>query len=88
MTSNPQSWTGKSQAELDALLADQQNDWWNTFYANRAKPVPFFGLEPDESLSMWINDGVIPPGRALDLGCGNGRNAVCVFQAIADGVSD
>jgi SAM-dependent methyltransferase len=81
MNSNPQSWTGKSQSELDALLADQQNDRWNTFYANRAKPVPFFGPEPDESLSMWINDGVIPPGRALDLGCGNGRNAVFLAKS-------
>ena len=81
MTSNLQSWTGRSRAELDALLAERQNDWWNEFYANRAKPVPFFGPEPDESLSMWIRDGVIPPGKAVDLGCGNGRNAVFLAKS-------
>ena len=81
MTSNPHSWTARSQAELDALLADRQSDWWDTFYANRAKPVPFFGPEPDESLSMWIDDEVIPPGKALDLGCGNGRNAIFLAKS-------
>jgi len=81
MTSNPRSWTGKNQAELDALLAERQNEWWDEFYANRAKPVPFFGSEPDESLSTWIGDGLIPPGRALDLGCGNGRNAIFLAKS-------
>jgi len=88
MTSNLQSWANKSQAELDALLAERQDDWWNEFYANRAKPVPFFGPEPDESLSLWITDGVISPGKAVDLGCGNGRNAIFLAKSgfIVDGV--
>jgi SAM-dependent methyltransferase len=81
MTSDPQSWTGKSQAELDALLAERQSEWWDEFYANRARPVPFFGPEPDESLSMWTDDGVITPGKAVDLGCGNGRNAVFLAKS-------
>lgn len=76
MTSPAPSWAGKSQAELDAAFADRQDDWWNGFYANRAKPAPFFGPEPDECLSTWIAEGVIAPGKALDLGCGNGRNAI------------
>ena len=90
MTRIPQSYTHKDPAELDALLADRQNDWWNTFYANRAKPVPFFGTAPDESLSTWINDGVFPPGKALDLGCGNGRNAILLAKSgfSVDGVED
>jgi len=88
MTSKLQSWTRKSQAELDALLAERQDDWWNDFYADRAKPVPFFGPQPDESLSTWINDELIPPGKAVDLGCGNGRNAVFLAKSgfIVEGV--
>ena len=82
MTINSQSWIGRSQVELDALLAERQNDWWNEFYANRVKPVPFFGPEPDESLSMWINEGAILPGKAVDLGCGNGRNAIFLARSV------
>ena len=81
MASNLQSWTSRSQPELDALLAERQDDWWNEFYANRAKPIPFFGPEPDESLSQWIAEGVISPGKAVDLGCGNGRNAVFLAKS-------
>jgi SAM-dependent methyltransferase len=62
--------------ELDAFLAPQDVNPWESFYANRAKPCAFFGRSPDESLAQWIQDGVILPGRAIDLGCGNGRNAV------------
>jgi len=68
-------------AELDLLLADRQSDWWDRFYADRAKPVPFFGTAPDECLSEWVRDGVIPRGTALDLGCGNGRNAILLARS-------
>ena len=63
-------------ARLDALLADRQADWWGAFFQDRSKPCPFFGTAPDESLSAWVRDGPVAPGRALDLGCGNGRNAI------------
>jgi SAM-dependent methyltransferase len=63
-------------AALDALLVGRENDWWDTFYANRAKPCPFFVASPDESLASWVRDGLVRSGRALDLGCGHGRNAV------------
>ncbi|MDT0445733.1 class I SAM-dependent methyltransferase [Streptomyces johnsoniae] len=49
--------------------------WWDDFYADRARPVPFFADKPDESLVSWLDHGLITPGRALDLGCGPGRNA-------------
>nr|WP_316639117.1 class I SAM-dependent methyltransferase [uncultured Roseateles sp.] len=68
-------------AALDALLADRQGGWWDAFYADRAKPVPFFGASPDECLSKWVNDGLVPRGAALDLGCGNGRNAIFLAKS-------
>ncbi|MEW1611239.1 MULTISPECIES: class I SAM-dependent methyltransferase [unclassified Streptomyces] len=49
--------------------------WWDDFYGDRSKPVPFFVDKPDESLVSYVDRGLIAPGRALDLGCGPGRNA-------------
>jgi SAM-dependent methyltransferase len=63
-------------AALDALLAHQDPGRWDSFYADRSRPVPFFGPAPDENLAAWIGEGIVRPGRALDLGCGFGRNAV------------
>ena len=63
-------------AELDAMLAARESPWWDTFYRDRAKPCPFFTASPCESLAEWVESGLIPPGRALDLGCGSGRNAI------------
>ena len=62
-------------AELDAQLAPKDIRW-DSFYADRAKPCPFFVASPDESLAEWVGSGRIATGRALDLGCGHGRNAV------------
>ena len=62
-------------ADLDAQLAPRDIRW-DTFYADRAKPCPFFVAFPDESLAEWVGSGAITPGRALDLGCGHGRNSV------------
>lgn len=62
--------------ELDTQLASRENQWWDSFYQDRAKPCPFFGTSPDESLATWVREGVLQPGRAMDLGCGNGRNAI------------
>lgn len=67
-------------ARLEALLVDRQADWRGSFCQDRAKPCPFFGTAADESLSAWVRDGLIAPGRALDLGCGNGRNAISLAQ--------
>ena len=68
---------------LDGLFApeaDRWTDggagWWDGFYADRSRPVPFFAAKPDESLVSYLERGLIVPGRALDLGCGPGRNAL------------
>ncbi|WP_308282653.1 class I SAM-dependent methyltransferase [Pseudonocardia nigra] len=50
--------------------------WWDGFYADRSRPVPFFAAEPDENLVSYLDRGLITAGRALDLGCGAGRNAL------------
>lgn len=73
MNSQP---TESELAALDARLSDQEGERWNRFYADRGRPVPFFGTRADENLAQWVDDGTMVPGRALDLGCGNGRNAV------------
>ncbi|MBI4942796.1 MAG: class I SAM-dependent methyltransferase [Actinobacteria bacterium] len=50
--------------------------WWDGFYADRDRPVPFFRAGPDESLVDWTARGLLPVGgRALDVGCGPGRDA-------------
>jgi SAM-dependent methyltransferase len=56
--------------------SDGGKDYWDRFYADRSKPVPFFVAKPDESLAAHLGQGLIAPGRALDLGCGPGRNAL------------
>ncbi|MGW6919316.1 class I SAM-dependent methyltransferase [Kitasatospora sp. NPDC054939] len=69
---------------LDRLFAPEADrwtdagggDWWDGFYADRERAVPFFVDRPDENLADWLDRGLIRPGRALDLGCGPGRNAV------------
>ena len=49
---------------------------WQSFYADRTRPVSFFGTDPDENLVEWVETMRIRPGVALDIGCGNGRNAI------------
>ncbi|MFD3694853.1 class I SAM-dependent methyltransferase [Streptomyces sp. NPDC058646] len=68
---------------LDGLFAAEADrwtdggaDWWDGFYADRSRQVPFFVAKPDENLVSWLDRGLLTPGRALDLGCGPGRNAL------------
>jgi len=53
-----------------------QRKGWDSFYEDRAKPCTFFRNAPDESLAAWVGEGRIQRGRAIELGCGNGRNAI------------
>lgn len=52
------------------------SSWWDGFYTDRERPVPFFAARPDENLVSYVERGLVTPGRALDLGCGPGRNAL------------
>ncbi|MEU9015443.1 methyltransferase domain-containing protein [Streptomyces sp. NPDC048479] len=68
---------------LDGLFAPEADrwtdgaaSWWDGFYADRSKPVPFFVAKPDENLVSYLDRDLITRGRALDLGCGPGRNAL------------
>ncbi|MFF1477497.1 class I SAM-dependent methyltransferase [Streptomyces sp. NPDC058301] len=68
---------------MDGLFAPEADrwtigaaSWWDEFYADHTKPVPFFMAKPDENLVTYLDRGLITPGRALDLGCGPGRNAL------------
>ncbi|KAB2588659.1 class I SAM-dependent methyltransferase [Streptomyces arboris] len=67
---------------LDDLFAPEAHRWtadaalwWDGFYEDRTKPVPFFADKPDENLVSYVDRGLVAPGRALELGCGPGRNA-------------
>ncbi|OIJ68683.1 SAM-dependent methyltransferase [Streptomyces mangrovisoli] len=96
----------------DRWTRDAGASWWDGFYADRGRPVPFFADKPDENLVAYGERGLLDhrashgergpldhpaahgergppdnplahgargplrPGRALDLGCGPGRNAL------------
>ena len=81
MTNDFDNASEEALAGWDALLAGHGGSWWNTFYENRAKPCPFFGTSHDECLAKWIDEGLIPRGRALDLGCGHARNSIFLARS-------
>jgi len=62
---------------------DRGSGWWDGFYGDRDRGVPFFRNGTDESLVTWHRDGLLEVparGRALDLGCGPGRNALWLAE--------
>lgn len=71
--------TLRSYEDLLNML-DQQfrspEQFWDPFYSNREKPVPFFKNAPDENLVSYYERNLIQPGKAMDLGCGPGRNSI------------
>jgi SAM-dependent methyltransferase len=60
---------------LDGLLEKSNAKWWDDFWTDEERDVPFFLDLPDENLIDYINNRDIKIGRALDIGCGNGRNS-------------
>jgi SAM-dependent methyltransferase len=59
-----------------ASLQGTTGAWWNEFFSDRSRPIPFFRDRPDENLAEWFSNGLVAPGSALEFGCGNGRNAL------------
>ncbi len=60
---------------LDDMLREP-TAFWNEFYADREKEVPFFVNSPDENLVHYVQQGIVQKGAVLELGCGAGRNAL------------
>lgn len=71
----------RDPAAIDERLSELQGAWWDAFYADKTRPIPFFSHAPDESLAQWVDSRAIPVGLALDIGCGNGRNAIFLARA-------
>ena len=67
--------SGGNRSTPGARLLSTDGAWWDEFFADRSKAIPFFAGQPDENLAEWFSSGLLGPGRVLELGCGNGRNA-------------
>ncbi|MED3084898.1 class I SAM-dependent methyltransferase [Bacillus toyonensis] len=72
---------------LDSLLREP-TQFWDDFYSNREKEIPFFTIKPDENLVSYFEKKLLNPGKVLELGCGPGRNAIyfaengCLVDAV------
>ena len=59
---------------VDSSLPDGVE--WERFYAQGKRTPPFLKNVPDENLVRYFKQGRFKIGRAIDLGCGIGRNAI------------
>ena len=48
---------------LDEILEKRDHEWWNRFYSDRKKPVPFFKDIPDEEKEYRETGIMQVPGR-------------------------
>ncbi|WP_407672354.1 class I SAM-dependent methyltransferase, partial [Paenibacillus sinensis] len=60
---------------LDSLLREPA-PFWNWFYSDRSKGIPFFANYPDENLISYYENKLTPQGNMWEIGCGPGRNAI------------
>ncbi|WP_265340988.1 class I SAM-dependent methyltransferase [Bacillus mycoides] len=66
----------------------ETTQFWDDFYSNREKGIPFFANKPDENLVKYFEGKLLNPGKVLELGCGPGRNAIyfakkgCLVDAV------
>jgi SAM-dependent methyltransferase len=51
---------------------------WNSNYAS--DELPWDSGEPDPYLVEMVQQGIVPAGRALEIGCGTGTNAIWLGQ--------
>jgi SAM-dependent methyltransferase len=58
--------------------------WWNLWYLF-GKPRWDTGITPPELVEL-VESGQVPPGRALDIGCGTGTNVIFLAQHGFDAV--
>ncbi len=65
---------------LDDLVSDGTETRWDNLYSGRPGNCPFLVDDPDENVVDWFNTGCLRPGRVLELGCGNGRNAAFLAE--------
>jgi len=77
---------------LDSLLDKWDKSWWDNFYSDKDRKIPFMTEKPDENLVEFVNKELITRGRSLDIGCGNGRNSIYLssnnFNATAIDLSE
>ncbi|WP_010281525.1 class I SAM-dependent methyltransferase [Bacillus timonensis] len=64
---------------LDSLLREPTH-FWDSFYSDREKGIPFFVNVPDENLVSYFDRNFLNVGKVLELGCGPGRNAIYLAQ--------
>lgn len=64
---------------LDALLREP-TAFWDSFYEDRMKRIPFFVDKPDENLVAYVEQRQLPLTRVLELGSGPGRNALYLAE--------
>jgi SAM-dependent methyltransferase len=64
---------------LDHLFCDP-TDYWNSIYQDRPEYMSFLTEYPDENLIKYVDQNMISAKKVLELGCGEGRNAIYMAQ--------
>lgn len=67
---------------LDGLIKSKME--WEPFYSEGKRKAPILQNKPDENLVEYFEKGLISNGRAVDLGCGVGRNAIFMAKQGCD----